>query len=327
MKDDKNSVDNNVIDENDLLSESLLPDSGTYISPKKILEMEKDKEKPPIELYEHLVDTNTLIEVTVMGTKANGDLLVNLAQNLIGVIPNKEVYGKRYNPMKATYHLNKKYIVTVIGINKEDNTVKLSKDRSRAIYKEKLEKKLKVGDTVMAYINNVVDDKFKVYLDIENTGLLGYVRGFDWSSFYIQNPKEVIEPKTLVKVKITKIHKNEKGILYRCSRKALEKQNQWQLIESLFKKNDSVVVKATSVNIDTAFDVPHFLGEIPVLKKPEIQIKAYLHNTKLIKIQTGELYSVRILKIDKDKRAFTGRLLAPINEENNIVFDGENYNG
>lgn len=298
---------------------------------KKLQIIDKDEHlERTLDAYEKCMNDGKLLKVTVMSADNHGNLHVPISNDIIGIIPNEEVFGKTYDFRKRSAHVGKKFPVIVTEVDKENNRVYFSVAKAREKAKEIIKNNLKPGMIVSARVMFVSEKTNRVYIDIEGYNILGYIPIKQWTHGYIYNPESKIKKGMIINVQILR-YKPYRGEglneVFECSRKNTL-PNPWAGIEERFPKNSILEVVATDLHPDKWFaPIPgldlDIYCEYPRNNPSNVteqDLEGYDEYTKMdieqqqgqkLIIKLGHTYKVRVYKVSEKDRLLKAR---PITE-------------
>lgn len=227
---------------------------------------------------------------------------------------NKQITGFSYNPKHKAQHLGVNYTVTVVDVNEETKTVKVSSFAALKGPREQLEKALKVGIENERYLRvpavvvgtNKYKDKnnsFTVALiNIGGLGIPGAIRLAEWSTAYTKTFWHTIQAGMNIEVVVTGQQNWKTGDVFDCSRRLALDFNPWENIEERLPAKTSVIVKCTSK------EARNFFGIIDNL--PEINVYCeYPDPGSNIRIVEGAEYVGYVYRVREESKLLKVRIL------------------
>jgi small subunit ribosomal protein S1 len=159
--------------------------------------------------------------------------------------------------------------------------------------RSELLKNIKEGSIIEGKVKNITD--YGAFIDLGGIDGLVHVTDISWTK--INNPSDVLELNSSIKIKVLKF--DEELSRLSLGIKQLT-ENPWDKVNENIKVNDKVLAKVINMNdnnvhliINNKFDAVISLNEISWLKKPP-------HPSKIVNI--NDEIEVLVLNIDDDKK-------------------------
>lgn len=217
-----------------------------------------DKAKVILDKYQAKQKEEEVISIEFSATDTNGDLYTFDGPVKI-ILPNKELYGKKYDSYDRADKLMYPYGVSVKALDYEKGEVIVSRAQAVAIDRERLKSALDqcIKDEeyceVPARVVRVLPHL--VVIDLGGLGIPGYIRIKEWSKTYTESFRGLVNNNDLVIVSVKskgmekKLAKSMKWqndeIFYECSRREAMKVDPWEGIEERFPEKAVVRVTCT----------------------------------------------------------------------------------
>ena len=196
----------------------------------------------------------------------------------------KELLNK---PLELMILKMDKYRGNIVVSRKAITENELKEQRSELL------KNIKEGSIIEGKVKNITD--YGAFIDLGGIDGLVHVTDISWTK--INNPSDVLELNSTIKIKVLKF--DEELSRLSLGIKQLT-ENPWDKVNENIKNNDKVLAKVISMNdnnvhliINNNFDGVISLNELSWLKKPP-------HPSKIVNI--NDEIEVLVLDIDDDKK-------------------------
>ena len=227
--------------------------------------------------------------------RVKGGLSVDL-DGVVAFLPGSQIETRQI--IKDTKELlNKPLELMILKMDKYRGNIVVSR---KAITESELKeqrtellKNIKEGSIIEGKVKNITD--YGAFIDLGGIDGLVHVTDISWTK--INNPAEVLELNSTIKIKVLKFDEE----LSRLSLGIKQfTENPWDKIKDYIKPNDKVTAKIISMNdnnvhliINNNYDGIISLNELSWLKKPP-------HPSKIV--NTNDELEVLVLDIDNDKK-------------------------
>ena len=227
--------------------------------------------------------------------RVKGGMSVDL-DGVVAFLPGSQIETRQI--IKDTKELlNKPLELMILKMDKYRGNIVVSRkaitENELKEQRSELLKNIKEGSIIEGKVKNVTD--YGAFIDLGGIDGLVHVTDISWTK--INNPSDVLELNSTIKVKVLKF--DEELSRLSLGIKQLT-ENPWDKVKENIKNNDKVLAKVISMNdnnvhliINSNFDGVISLHELSWLKKPP-------HPSKIVNI--NDEIDVLVLDIDDDKK-------------------------
>ncbi|MDC3079051.1 S1 RNA-binding domain-containing protein [Pelagibacteraceae bacterium] len=227
--------------------------------------------------------------------RVKGGMSVDL-DGVVAFLPGSQIETRQI--IKDTKELlNKPLELMILKMDKYRGNIVVSRkaitENELKEQRSELLKNIKEGSIIEGKVKNVTD--YGAFIDLGGIDGLVHVTDISWTK--INNPSDVLELNSTIKIKVLKF--DEELSRLSLGIKQLT-ENPWDKINENIKNNDKVLAKVISMNdnnvhliINNKFDGVISLNELSWLKKPP-------HPSKIVNI--NDEIEVLVLDIDDDKK-------------------------
>ena len=227
--------------------------------------------------------------------RVKGGMSVDL-NGVVAFLPGSQIETRQI--IKDTKELlNKPLELMILKMDKYRGNIVVSR---KAITENELKeqrtellKNIKEGSIVEGKVKNITD--YGAFIDLGGIDGLVHVTDISWTK--INNPSELLELNTNIKVKVLKF--DEELSRLSLGIKQLT-ENPWDKVKDKIKTNDKIIAKVINMNdnnvhliLDNSFDGIISLNELSWLKKPP-------HPSKIVNL--NDEIEVLVLEIDDEKK-------------------------
>tara|TARA_X000000950_G_scaffold17581_1_gene19205 strand:+ start:2408 stop:4108 length:1701 start_codon:yes stop_codon:yes gene_type:complete len=227
--------------------------------------------------------------------RVKGGMSVDL-DGVVAFLPGSQIETRQI--IKDTKELlNKRLELMILKMDKYRGNIVVSRkaitENELKEQRSELLKNIKEGSIIEGKVKNITD--YGAFIDLGGIDGLVHVTDISWTK--INNPSDVLELNSSIKIKVLKF--DEELSRLSLGIKQLT-QNPWDKVNENIKVNDKVLAKVINMNdnnvhliINNKFDAVISLNEISWLKKPP-------HPSKIVNI--NDEIEVLVLNIDDDKK-------------------------
>ena len=227
--------------------------------------------------------------------RVKGGMSVDL-DGVVAFLPGSQIETRQI--IKDTKELlNKPLELMILKMDKYRGNIVVSRkaitENELKEQRSELLKNIKEGSIIEGKVKNITD--YGAFIDLGGIDGLVHVTDISWTK--INNPSDVLELNSTIKIKVLKF--DEELSRLSLGIKQLT-ENPWDKVNENIKVNDKVLAKVISMNdnnvhliINNKFDAVISLNEISWLKKPP-------HPSKIVNI--NDEIEVLVLNIDDDKK-------------------------
>ena len=227
--------------------------------------------------------------------RVKGGMSVDL-DGVVAFLPGSQIETRQI--IKDTKELlNKPLELMILKMDKYRGNIVVSRkaitENELKEQRSELLKNIKEGSIIEGKVKNITD--YGAFIDLGGIDGLVHVTDISWTK--INNPSDVLELNSLIKIKVLKF--DEELSRLSLGIKQLT-ENPWDKVNENIKGNDKVLAKVISINdnnvhliINNNFDGTISLTELSWLKKPP-------HPSKIVNI--NDEIEVLVLDIDDDKK-------------------------
>ena len=227
--------------------------------------------------------------------RVKGGMSVDL-DGVVAFLPGSQIETRQI--IKDTKELlNKPLELMILKMDKYRGNIVVSRkaitENELKEQRSELLKNIKEGSIIEGKVKNITD--YGAFIDLGGIDGLVHVTDISWTK--INNPSDVLELNSSIKIKVLKF--DEELSRLSLGIKQLT-QNPWDKVNENIKVNDKVLAKVINMNdnnvhliINNKFDAVISLNEISWLKKPP-------HPSKIVNI--NDEIEVLVLNIDDDKK-------------------------
>ncbi len=227
--------------------------------------------------------------------RVKGGMSVDL-DGVVAFLPGSQIETRQI--IKDTKELlNKPLELMILKMDKYRGNIVVSRkaitENELKEQRSELLKNIKEGSIIEGKVKNITD--YGAFIDLGGIDGLVHVTDISWTK--INNPSDVLELNSIVKIKVLKF--DEELSRLSLGIKQLT-ENPWDKVNDNVKSNDKVLAKVISMNdnnvhlvINNSFDGVISLNEISWLKKPP-------HPSKIVNI--NDEIEVLVLDIDDEKK-------------------------
>ncbi|MDC3184340.1 30S ribosomal protein S1 [Pelagibacteraceae bacterium] len=227
--------------------------------------------------------------------RVKGGMSVDL-DGVVAFLPGSQIETRQI--IKDTKELlNKPLELMILKMDKYRGNIVVSRkaitENELKEQRSELLKNIKEGSIIEGKVKNITD--YGAFIDLGGIDGLVHVTDISWTK--INNPSDVLELNSIVKIKVLKF--DEELSRLSLGIKQLT-ENPWDKVNDNVKSNDKVLAKVISMNdnnvhlvINNSFDGVISLNELSWLKKPP-------HPSKIVKI--NDEIEVLVLDIDDEKK-------------------------
>ncbi len=227
--------------------------------------------------------------------RVKGGMSVDL-DGVIAFLPGSQIETRQI--IKDTKELlNKPLELMILKMDKYRGNIVVSRkaitENELKEQRSELLKNIKEGSVIEGKVKNITD--YGAFIDLGGIDGLVHVTDISWTK--INNPSDVLELNSTIKIKVLKF--DEELSRLSLGIKQLT-ENPWDKVNDIIKSNDKVLAKVISMNdnnvhliINNSFDGIISLNELSWLKKPP-------HPSKIINV--NDEVEVLVLDIDDDKK-------------------------
>ena len=227
--------------------------------------------------------------------RVKGGMSVDL-DGVVAFLPGSQIETRQI--IKDTKELlNKRLELMILKMDKYRGNIVVSRkaitENELKEQRSELLKNIKEGSIIEGKVKNITD--YGAFIDLGGIDGLVHVTDISWTK--INNPSDVLELNSSIKIKVLKF--DEELSRLSLGIKQLT-ENPWDKVNENIKVNDKVLAKVINMNdnnvhliINNKFDAVISLNEISWLKKPP-------HPSKIVNI--NDEIEVLVLNIDDDKK-------------------------
>ena len=227
--------------------------------------------------------------------RVKGGMSVDL-DGVVAFLPGSQIETRQI--IKDTKELlNKPLELMILKMDKYRGNIVVSRkaitENELKEQRSELLKNIKEGSIIEGKVKNITD--YGAFIDLGGIDGLVHVTDISWTK--INNPSDVLELNSTIKIKVLKF--DEELSRLSLGIKQLT-ENPWDKVNDNIKSNEKVLAKVVSMNdnnvhliINNSYDGVVSLNELSWLKKPP-------HPSKIINI--GDEIEVLVLDIDDDKK-------------------------